>query len=175
MPTQQIENLISENHKYQHAEDFHMHLIATIAAAAGAQLFKQSPDVNGIDWSIQHPNFLGFTLFIQGKTVSGKMPTKESWSYSLDIDTYEKVTKSIVPTAQTILLIHYIPKNTSNWVFCGRKNYSMHNIGFWALMNNLPPSQNKTSASIRIEKTHKFTPQTIINIFSEMKSRIENG
>jgi Domain of unknown function (DUF4365) len=155
-------------------EQFSDAYFCAIAASAGYQVYKPTPDIDKIDWGVAargpHATVRSPKLELQLKCSSQKIVHDERLSFALDVASYENLRMPgyMVPR---ILVVVLVPEDEADWLEHSEVRLSLYRCGYWVSLVGLPKTANTDNVTVSIPRTQQFT----VAALTEMMKRIGGG
>ncbi len=148
--------------RYAHQGHYGESFVHALAAAAGLQLSKPYPDVDGVDWMIGRPGGRGFKspwIEVQVKSWSVPQGSREHWRYrELTEQQFNKLAGEFQLHRYLFLVV--VPDVADNYTEAGCQALRLHHAAYWASFRSSPPVDNPSSRKkkpVRIPKANLLT------------------
>ncbi|QNA74176.1 DUF4365 domain-containing protein [Streptomyces sp. So13.3] len=148
--------------------------VAALATRGGYTLGKWEVDKDGVDLSVKRADGLAFELQMKC-TYSPKMSSHgTSYSYDLDIPTYDKL-RAHTRTAVGFLGLVIVPRDIEEWMIHDERELTMRCSGYWAKIQDAPPVENTSSKAIHLPTTQRIDLPGFEEMFSHAWVRLMHG
>ncbi|MGW8884055.1 DUF4365 domain-containing protein [Streptomyces sp. NPDC055749] len=148
--------------------------VAALATKGGYTLGKWEVDKDGVDLSVKRADGLSFELQMKC-TYSPKMASQGgSYSYDLDIPTYDKLRAS-TRTAVGILGLVIVPREIEEWMLHDERELTMRCSGYWAKIQDLPAVENLSTKAIQLPRSQRIDLPGFEEMFSHAHHRLLYG
>jgi hypothetical protein len=140
-------------------EQFSDAYLRAVAAVAGCQCSKLTPDVDKIDWTIRWPGggakVISPNVDVQLKCTED-CPNRDSPRFAVDIETYDALRDERVAVPR-ILVVVFVPKDTADWIEQSEDQLALRRCGYWASLRGRTPTDNKDNITVPLPRDQLFT------------------
>lgn len=159
--------MYNQNRMKNFMEEYSFAYLRAIAATSGCSFSRPIPDQKSNDALISAPLKANPSINIQIKATSRQVKeTNDVFHFPLGVGNYhELIGERITPK---ILLILKMPSSFEDWLIFEKDRTVFNSIGYWYSLADQPPIENRSSITIRIPKTQRFSDVALKRILDNM-------
>ena len=141
-------------------EAFSRAYVAAVAAAAGYAVGSSRPDDKSIDLTIESRSTLGLVkapiLAVQLKSTAKRRTGGDEIVYELtNLRNYDDLRQPDVMVPR-LLVVVYLPEDPEDWLEQDEERLSMRHCGYWLSLRGMPPTDNRSSVTLRLPRGQRF-------------------
>ena len=130
-----------------------MAYVEALAYSAGYAVIPNHVDHFGVDLEIKDR---AVRVDVQMKCTEKSEPRKDYVSFPLDRRTYDLLSDSDRITPAYLFVVE-VPPDPSSWVLDHPEGVQLFKCGYYHEMTGLPPTPNKTSQVVRLQKANRLS------------------
>jgi hypothetical protein len=151
--------------------------VRAIAGRAGLNLAIREYDY-GVDGSFDEVVVRQNRRVESGFSLSFQLKASTLWQidsthaiYDLEVKTYNDLIlrRSIRTATPCILILLALPADTAQWLICEESELRLRGTCYWEYLSG-SPSENRSSVRIRIPRSQRLTPETLLTLIESVKT-----
>lgn len=159
------------------AESLSRAYVRAIAGRAGLNLAIREYDY-GVDGSFDEVIVRQSRRVESGFSLSFQLKASTQWQldgayliYDLDVKTYNDLIlrRSMKAAIPCILILVALPADTDQWLICEESELRLRGACHWDYLSGVP-SENRRSVRIRIERSQRLTPESLLTLMNKVKT-----
>lgn len=159
------------------AESLSRAYIRAIAGRAGLNLAIREYDY-GVDGSFDEVIVRQNRRVESGFSLSFQLKASTLWqldsthvAYDLEVKTYNDLIlrRSMRAAIPCILILLALPADSTQWLICEESELRLRGTCYWEYISG-DLSENRQSVRIRIPRSHRLTPESLLTLIENVKS-----
>lgn len=152
------------SHITKRQDQFSVAYIRAVAAAAGCTISVPEVDDDKIDIIVSSrargKRHTKPKLDLQIKSVTSGPAVKETFSYSVDVDTYDALRDTMCAIPR-LLVVVLLPRNYQLWMSQSHDNLTMQHCGYWHSLLGARDIRPAASTAVQISRDNIFGPREL--------------
>jgi hypothetical protein len=153
-------------------ERFSNAYVMAIASVAGLQMYKQDPDIAGIDWVIGSSSgegTIGYPRFeFQLKCTSKDIVDDAYVKYALDVPTYNKLRGTNVSVPR-LLVVVTVPESINEWLDHSEEQLVIRHCAYWVSLYGSVETENRETITIKLPRSNLFNVEGVKGIVQSIR------
>jgi Domain of unknown function (DUF4365) len=158
------------------AESLSRAYVRAIAGRAGLNLAIREYDY-GVDGSFDEVAVRQNRRVESGFSLSFQLKASTQWQldatqvvYDLEVKTYnDLILRRSVRATPCILILLALPADVEQWLICEESELRLQGTCYWEYLNG-SLSENRASVRIRIPRSQRLTPESLITLIENVKT-----
>lgn len=151
--------------------------VRAIAGRAGLNLAIREYDY-GVDGSFDEVIVRQNRRVESGFSLSFQLKASTLWQldpthviYDLEVKTYNDLIlrRSIKTATPCILILLALPADSTDWLICDESELRLQGTCYWEYLSG-NPSTNRSSIRIRIPRSQRLTPKSLLTLMQNVKT-----